>query len=102
MSNGYRQLARQVDVSSREFREATREANRLDKSLRKMQELLVEEWVADLRGAAKTAGAIGAAGIFGGQKVFVGATIGGVLGGGLQGAIVGGTVGASLGGVDNH
>ena len=30
LSNGYRELARQVDVSSREFREATREANRLE------------------------------------------------------------------------
>ena len=35
LSNGYRELARQVDVSSREFREATREAIRLERSLRR-------------------------------------------------------------------
>ena len=98
LSNGYRELARQVDVSSREFREATREANRLDRSLRKMQRTASRGMGGRLRGAAKTAGAIGAAGIFGGIEGAVGATIGGVLGGGLQGAIVGGTVGATLGG----
>ena len=48
--------------------------------------------------AAKTAGAIGAAGIFGGAEGFAGAAIGGVFGG-LPGAVVGGTVGATLGGV---
>jgi len=98
LSNGYRELARQVDVSSREFREATREANRLDKSLRKMQRTASRGMGSRLRGAAKTAGAIGAAGIFGGAEGFAGAAIGGVVGG-LPGAVVGGTVGASLGGV---
>ena len=98
LSNGYRELARQVDVSSREFREATREANRLDKSLRKMQRTASKGMGGRLRGAAKTAGAIGAAGIFGGAEGFAGAAIGGVFGG-LPGAVVGGTVGASLGGV---
>ena len=98
LSNGYRELARQVDVSSREFREATREANRLDKSLRKMQRTASRGMGGRLRGAAKTAGAIGAAGIFGGAEGFAGAAVGGVVGG-LPGAVVGGTVGASLGGV---
>ena len=97
LSNGYRELARQVDVSSREFREATREANRLDKSLRKMQRTANRGMGGRLRGAAKTAGAIGAAGIFGGAEGFAGAAIGGVVGG-LPGAVVGGTVGATLGG----
>ena len=98
LSNGYRELARNVDMNSREFREATREANRLDKSLRRMQNTAGRGMGGRLRGAAKTAGAIGAAGIFGGIEGAVGATIGGVLGGGVQGAIVGGTVGATLGG----
>ena len=53
LSNGYRELARQVDVSSREFREATREANRLDKSLRKMQRTASKGMGSRLRGAAK-------------------------------------------------
>jgi hypothetical protein len=82
LSNGYRELARNVDMNSREFREATREANRLDKSLRKMQRTASRGMGGRLRGAAKTAGAIGAAGIFGGVEGAVGATLGGVLGGG--------------------
>ena len=97
LSNGYRELARNVDMNSREFREATREANRLDKSLRKMQRTASRGMGGRLRGAAKTAGAIGAAGIFGGAEGFAGAAIGGVVGG-LPGAVVGGTVGATLGG----
>ena len=98
LSNGYRELARQVDVSSREFREATREANRLERSLRRMQKTAGRGMGGRLRGAAKTAGAIGAAGIFGGIEGAVGATLGGVLGGGVQGAVVGGAIGATLGG----
>jgi len=98
LSNGYRELARQVDVSSREFREATREANRLDKSLRKMQKTASRGMGGRLRGAAKTVGAIGAAGIFGGAEGAIGATLGGIFGGGLPGAVVGGGIGASLGG----
>ncbi len=98
LSNGYRELARQVDVSSREFREATREANRLDRSLRKMQKTASRGIGGRLRGAAKTAGAIAGAGIFGGVEGFAGATIGGILGG-APGAVVGGTAGAALGGV---
>ena len=98
LSNGYRELARQVDVSSREFREATREANRLERSLRRMQKTAGRGMGGRLRGAAKTAGAIGAAGIFGGIEGGVGATIGGVLGGGVQGAGGGGAFGATLGG----
>ena len=97
LSNGYRELARNVDMNSREFREATREANRLDKSLRKMQRTASRGMGSRLRGVAKTAGAIGAAGIFGGLEGAAGATIGGVVGG-LPGAVVGGTVGATLGG----
>ena len=98
LSNGYRELARNVDMNSREFREATREANRLDKSLIKMQRTASRGMGGRLRGVAKTAGAIGAAGIFGGAEGFAGAAIGGVVGG-LPGAVVGGTVGATLGGV---
>ena len=98
LSNGYRELARNVDMNSREFREATREANRLDKSLRKMQRTASRGMGGRLRGAAKTAGAIGAAGIFGGAEGFAGAAIGGLFGG-VPGAVVGGTVGATLGGV---
>ena len=99
LANGYRELARNVDMNSREFREATREANRLDRSLIKMQRTARRGMGGRLRGAAKTAGAIGAAGIFGGPEGLVGSTIGGILGGGVQGAIVGGFVGAQVAGV---
>ena len=77
-------------MNSREFREATREANRLDKSLRKMHRTASRGMGGRLRGAAKTAGAIGAAGIFGGAEGFAGAAIGGLFGG-VPGAVVGGT-----------
>lgn len=96
LASSYRQLARNVDMTSREFREATREANKLDKQLAKMQRRNRGGIGGRLGGAAKTAGAIGAAGIFGGAEGFAGAALGGVLGG-TQGAIVGGTAGATLG-----
>tara|TARA_R100000234_G_scaffold119826_1_gene103919 strand:+ start:2599 stop:4824 length:2226 start_codon:yes stop_codon:yes gene_type:complete len=96
LASSYRQLARNVDMTSREFREATREANKLDKQLAKMQRRNRGGIGGRLGGLAKTAGAIGAAGIFGGAEGFAGAALGGVLGG-TQGAIVGGTAGATLG-----
>ncbi len=97
LASSYRELARNVDITSREFREATREANRLDRQLAKMQRRNRGGIGGRLGGLAKTAGAIGAAGIFGGAEGFAGAAVGGLFGG-TQGAIVGGTAGAALGG----
>ena len=99
LASSYRELALNVDITSKEFREATAEATRLEGRLRKMQKTASRGMGGRLRGVAKTAGAIGAAGIFGGVEGAVGATIGGIFGGGVQGAVVGGTAGAALGGV---
>ena len=96
LASSYRQLARNVDMTSREFREATREANKLDKQLAKMQRRNRGGIGGRLGGAARTAGAIGAAGIFGGAEGAIGATIGGIFGG-LPGAVTGGVVGAQVG-----
>ena len=97
LANSYRQLARNVDFTSKEFREATAEAARLEGQLRKMQAAANKGMGRGRIGAvAKTAGAIGAAGIYGGAEGAVGAAIGGIIGG-PAGAITGGVVGAQVG-----
>lgn len=97
LATSYRQLASNVDITSKEFREATAEATRLEGQLRKMQ-ATANKGMGKGRfgGLAKTAGAIGAAGIFGGFEGLAGAAIGGVLGG-APGAIAGGVAGAQVG-----
>ncbi len=97
LASSYRQLASNVDITSKEFREATAEATRLEGQLRKMQ-ATANKGMGKGRfgGVAKTAGAIGAAGIFGGFEGLAGAAIGGVLGG-APGAIAGGVAGAQVG-----
>jgi len=97
LASSYRELARNVDMTSREFREATREANKLDRQLAKMQKRNKRGIGGRMGGLARTAGAIGAAGIFGGAEGAIGAAIGGVVGG-LPGAVVGGATGAVVGG----
>ena len=96
LANSYRQLAKNVDITSKEFREATAEANRLEKQLRKMQSAANKGMGGRLKGAASTFGAIGAAGIFGGPEGFAGSAIGGVFGG-APGAIAGGVIGSQIG-----
>ena len=97
LANSYRNLAKNVKFNSNRFKEATREANRLEKELRKMQATANKGMgkKGRLGNLAKSAGAIGAAGIFGGPEGAVGAAIGSAFGPG--GAIVGGTVGAQVG-----
>ena len=96
LANSYRQLARNVDFTSKEFREATAEAARLEGQLRKMQAAANKGMGRGRIGAvAKAAGAIGAAGIYGGAEGAVGAAIGGFFG--PAGAITGGVVGAQVG-----
>ena len=97
LASSYRQLASNVDITSKEFREATAEATRLEGQLRKMQ-TTANKGVGkgSLGGVAKTAGAIGAAGIFGGFEGLGGAAIGGIFGG-APGAIAGGVAGAQVG-----
>ena len=97
LANSYRQLARNVDFTSKEFKEATAEAARLEGQLRKMQAAANKGMGKGRIGAvAKTAGAIGAAGIYGGAEGAVGSAIGAIVGG-LPGAITGGVVGAQVG-----
>ena len=97
LANSYRQLARNVDFTSKEFKEATAEAARLEGQLRKMQDAANKGMGKGRIGAvAKTAGAIGAAGIYGGVEGAAGAAIGGIIGG-PAGAITGGVVGAQVG-----
>ena len=98
LANTWKELAASVEFGSKEFREATAEAKRLNIELNKMEKGGRKGIGGRLRGATKTVGTIAAAGVFGGPEGLVGAGIGGMLGG-VGGAAVGGAIGASLGGV---
>ena len=87
----WREVASSVDIASERFKFATQQAERLEKQVAKAQSARRPT----LAGAARTAGAIGAAGIFGGPEAALGAGIGG-LAGGPAGAAVGGVIGAQV------
>ena len=73
LANSYRQLAANVDFTSKEFKEATAEAARLEAQLRKMQATANKGMGKGRFGNfAKTGGAIAGAGIFGGFEGFAG------------------------------
>jgi len=93
-ARAWRELANSVDITSREFKEATREAQRFEQAAAKAQG---RRGGGRLAGMARTAGAVAAAGIFGGPEGLIGAGIGGILGGGAVGAGVGGAIGAQVG-----
>ena len=95
-ARAWRELANNVDITSKEFKEATREAQRFEQQVAKAQGRRAGG--GRLAGMARTAGAVGAAGIFGGPEGAIGAGIGAVLGGGSMGAAVGGAIGAQVGG----
>ena len=97
LANSYRELAANVDITSNEFKEATSEAARLEAQLRKMQATAKKGMGSRLQGAAKTFGAIGAAGIFGGAEGFIGAGLGAALTGSPAGAVAGGVIGSQIG-----
>ena len=94
-ARAWRELANSVDVTSKEFKEATREAKRFEREAAKAQG---RRGGGRLMGAAKGVGAIASAGIFGGFEGAVGAGLGLALGG-PAGAVVGGGIGATVGGV---
>ena len=94
LANSYRQLARSVKIGSNEFKIATRNAERLEARLRKLNTTTRKG--SGIAGMAKTAGAIAGAGIFGGAEGAIGAGIGGIVGG-APGALVGGAIGAQVG-----
>ena len=95
-SASWRELAGSVDIASKEFKQATAEAARLDAQVAKAQG--TKSRGGRLAGAAQTVGTIAAAGVFGGPEGIVGAGIGAAVGGPM-GAAVGGAIGAQVGGI---
>jgi len=93
-SASWRELAGSVDIASKEFKQATAEAARLDAQVAKAQG--TRSRGGRLAGAAQTVGTIAAAGVFGGPEGIVGAGIGAAVGGPM-GAAVGGAIGAQAG-----
>jgi len=92
-AGAWRELANSVDYTSAQFREANREAQRLERQLAKTQQAGRGGGLARV---ARTGGAIAAAGIFGGPEGAIGAGIGAIAGGPV-GAAVGGAIGAQVG-----
>ena len=95
--NAWRDISEQVKIGSREFKVATENAKRLDAQLQKAQGRGGSTLGQRLRRGAQTAGAVAAAGVFGGPEGAIGALIGSA--GGPAGAVVGGAIGAQVGGV---
>ena len=96
-SNAFKELANNLEIGSQEFKRATAEAAKLDKQLASLEKRKPTRGQR-LRGAAQTAGAIAAGGVFGGPEGALGAGIGGILGG-PAGAAVGAALGAQVGGI---
>lgn len=93
--NAWRDIAAQLDISSKEFKEATAEAAKLDAQLAKAEKRKPAGG-GRFRAGAQIAGTIAGAGVFGGPEGAAGALIGAGLGG-PGGAIVGGAIGAQVG-----
>jgi lambda family phage tail tape measure protein len=91
-SASWRELAGAVDIASKEFKEATAEAARLDAQIAKA-EGRNRKAGSRLKTGAQVAGTAVAAGIFGGPEAAIGAVAGGIAGG-LPGAQIGASVGA--------
>jgi tape measure domain-containing protein len=91
-ARAWRELANSVDITSKEFREATREAQRFEQAAAKAQG---RRGGGRAMAAAKGVGAVAASGIFGGPEGAIGALVG--LPFGAAGAAVGGAIGAQVG-----
>ena len=91
LANAWKELAASVQFGSKEFAVATARSKQLNASLAKMQ----GRKGMNLGGMARTAGAVAAAGVFGGPEGAIGAAIGAT--GGPVGAAVGGAIGAQVG-----
>jgi lambda family phage tail tape measure protein len=91
-SASWRELAANVDFASKEFREATAEAVRLDAQIAKAEGRMGKKG-SRLKTGAQVAGTAVAAGIFGGPEAAIGAVAGGVAGG-VPGAVLGSSIGA--------
>jgi tape measure domain-containing protein len=92
--NAWRDIAEQVDIGSKEFKQATEEAKKLDAQIQKAQGRR-QRGGGGLGGAAQIAGTVAGAGVFGGAEGAIGAALGAFAG--PQGAIVGGAIGAQVG-----
>jgi tape measure domain-containing protein len=94
--NAWRDIAEQVDIGSKEFKQATEEAKKLDAQLQKAQGRRQGGGAgARLRAGTQIAGTISAANVFGGAEGAIGAALGAFAG--PQGALVGGAIGAQVG-----
>jgi tape measure domain-containing protein len=93
-SASWRELAGSVDFASKEFKEATAEAARLDAQIAKA-EGRNRKAGSRLKTGAQVAGTAVAAGIFGGPEAAIGAVAGGIAGG-VPGAVLGSTIGATV------
>jgi tape measure domain-containing protein len=93
-ASSWRELANSVSVTSKEFRDYTREAERAERAAAKFS--TTQGKGGRLSGAAKIAGTVAAGGVFGGPEGALGALGGGIIGG-VPGAAVGAAVGAQLG-----
>jgi len=91
-ARAWRELANSVDITSKEFREATREAQRFEQAAAKAQG---RRGGGRAMAAAKGVGAVAASSIFGGPEGAIGALVG--LPFGAAGAAVGGAIGAQVG-----
>jgi lambda family phage tail tape measure protein len=91
-SSSWRELANSVSITSKEFRDYTREAEKAERAAAKFS----TSRRGGLGGAAKIAGTIAASTVFGGFEGGLGAAIGGIRGG-VEGAAVGGAAGAIVG-----
>ena len=100
--NAWRDISEQVKIGSREFKVATRNVERLDEQLKKVQARQAKGGplgrIGGLKGAAKGVGAIAAGGVFGGAEGAAGAGIGLAVGG-PAGAAVGAAIGAQVGSI---
>ena len=94
-ARSWRELANSVDITSKEFRQATAEAQRFEAAVNKAQG---RRGRGGLAAGAQILGTVASAGIFGGPAGFLGAAAGGITGG-VQGALVGGALGATTGGL---
>jgi lambda family phage tail tape measure protein len=100
-SSAWREIANSVDIASAEFRQATAEADRLDRQLAELQNRQRGGIAPVGRGrglikGAQIAGTVASAGVFGGFEGAAGALVGGVVGG-VPGSIVGAGIGAGVG-----
>ena len=94
-SAAFRELANNLEVGSKEFKEATAEAARLEAQLKKLETRKAPSTGQRLRRGAQTVGAIAAGGVFGGPEGAIGAGIGGIAGG-PAGAAIGAALGAQV------